>query len=279
MKRIAVITMVRDEEFFLRKWVEYYAGEFGRENLYILFDGEDQQVPDFCAGTHTFIHKRLRNSIGQGERQRLDLLSDMASRLLGEEGYEIVVGVDCDEFLIVDPACGESLREFLSKQDIRNSISPLGIDIAQHLEKETEIDAGRKFLQQRSFGVIDARYTKASVISRPLRWDKGFHRVKGQNYHISPDLYLFHFGCIDMKRMSLRFMNPDRIGGMSASHFNNRTRAIHTVSNHEAKDFDKSVAQARKLQTWIRPIYSWNRPSMLGRNVVVEIPERFRNIL
>ena len=35
MKRIAALTMVRNDDFFLRKWVEYYGSELGKENLYI----------------------------------------------------------------------------------------------------------------------------------------------------------------------------------------------------------------------------------------------------
>lgn len=74
-------------------------------------------------------------------------------------------------------------------------------------------------------------------------------------------------------------MNPDRIGGTSTRHFKKRTRTISLVTNNEARDFDKSVATARKMQTWIRPLYAWNKPAMLGRVVVVEIPERFRELV
>ncbi|MDE6649091.1 MAG: glycosyltransferase family 2 protein [Muribaculaceae bacterium] len=279
MKKIAAITMVRDDDFFLRKWVEYYGKELGRENLYILFDGEDQKVPDFCKGTHTYIHKRLNNRIVEGERMRLGLLSDKAAELLEKDGYDIIIGVDCDEFIIVDPKVGKGLAEYLSAQDIDFTISPLGVDIGQHLDKESEIDGNAKFLQQRRFAYLDTRYTKGSIIAKPIRWGRGFHRVKGHNFHICPDLYLFHFGCIDMKRMRERFMNPDRIGGSSTRHFKKRTKTISIVTNNEAKDFDRWTNIARKIQTWIRPPYSWNKPAMLGYKIVVEIPERFRNIL
>ena len=130
MKKIAAITMVRDDDFFLRKWVDYYGKEIGRDHLYILFDGEDQQVPDFCAGLHTFVHKRLSKDIVVGERMRMDLLSNKAKELFEKEGYEIVIGVDCDEFIVVDPKIGKSLAEFLSEQEIDTTISPLGIDLA-----------------------------------------------------------------------------------------------------------------------------------------------------
>ncbi len=279
MKKIAAITMVRDDDFFLRKWVDYYGRELGRDNLYILFDGEDQIVPDFCEGTHTYIHKRLSNRIVEGERVRLGLISDKAAELLEKDGYDLVIGVDCDEFIVVDPKVGKSLREYLSEQEIDFTISPLGVDVGQHLEKESEIDASKGFLEQRKYGYLDTRYTKGSIIAKPVRWGRGFHRVKGHNFHICPDLYLFHFGCIDMKRMRERFMNPDRIGGSSTRHFKKRTRTIHLVTNNEARDFDKGTKTARKMQTLIRPVYAWNKPAMLGRVIVVKIPERFRKIL
>lgn len=279
LKKIAAITMVRDDDFFLRKWVDYYGKELGRDNLYILFDGEDQKVPDFCEGCHTYIHHRLSNKIVEGEHARLGLLSDKAEELLDKDGYDLVIGVDCDEFIVVDPAVGKGLAEFLSEQEIDYTISPLGVDIGQHLEKELEIDPKRGFLEQRKYGYLDTRYTKGSIIAKPVRWGRGFHRVKGHNFHICPNLYLFHFGCIDMERMRERFMNPDRIGGTSTRHFNKRTRTITLVTNHEAKDFDKSVKFARRMQTWVRPPYAWNKPAMLGKVMIVEIPDRFRNIL
>lgn len=278
MKKIAAITMVRDDDFFLRKWVDYYGRELGKENLYILFDGEDQKPADFCEGTNTFIHKRLCNQIVEGERLRLGLLSDKAEELL-KSGYDLVIGVDCDEFVVVDPKLNKSLAEFLSEQDVDVTISPLGVDIGQHLEKESEIDTEKNFLEQRKYGYICTRYTKCSVLAKPARWGRGFHRVKGHNFHICPDLYLFHFGCIDMKRMRERFMNPDRIGGMSTRHFKRRTKTISIVTNVTAKDFDSNTKMARKLQTWVRQIHALNKPAMLGKSIVVTIPERFSNIL
>ena len=33
MKKIAALTMVRNDDFYLRKWVEYYGAQLGKENL------------------------------------------------------------------------------------------------------------------------------------------------------------------------------------------------------------------------------------------------------
>ena len=49
-KKICALTMVRNDDFYLRRWVEYYGRELGRENLYIFFDGTDQKIADFYGG-------------------------------------------------------------------------------------------------------------------------------------------------------------------------------------------------------------------------------------
>lgn len=37
-KRIAAITMARNDEFFLNRWIKYYGEQIGTENLYIYLD-------------------------------------------------------------------------------------------------------------------------------------------------------------------------------------------------------------------------------------------------
>ena len=64
--------MVRNDEFFLQKWVEYYGRELGRENLYIYYDGEDQTVGDFCEGAHVFVHPKIGSQVVAAEKGRLN---------------------------------------------------------------------------------------------------------------------------------------------------------------------------------------------------------------
>ena len=51
-KKICALTMVRNDEFYLRKWVAYYGAELGVENLYVFLDGKDQEIPDWCPGVN-----------------------------------------------------------------------------------------------------------------------------------------------------------------------------------------------------------------------------------
>ena len=82
MKKICAITMVRNDNFFLKKWVEYYGNQLGRENLRVYFDGEDQAVPDFCAGVYTELKPRIPGMVVKAEKERLGFLSQKASSLM-----------------------------------------------------------------------------------------------------------------------------------------------------------------------------------------------------
>ena len=278
MKRIAALTMVRNDDFFLQKWVEYYGRELGRENLYIYFDGLDQNVPDFCKGTHAEAVEKIGSSVVAAEKGRLGFLSEKA-RLLLATGYDLVIGVDADEYLVNDPSIGKSLRQFLSDCKIGVSLSGLGLDFGQKLGKERALTLSEPFLHQRKYAQIGTRYTKPSVVGRPCVWGSGFHRVKGHNFHICPDLYLMHFGYSDKNIIEGRFKDSDRIAQGWERHIKKRSRTIRLVTELKARSFARWTTIARKLEAIARPPYAWNKPGLFGLRIIVEIPERFKDIL
>lgn len=279
MKKICAITMVRNDEFYLRKWVEYYGAQLGRENLRIYFDGEDQRVPDFCEGVYTELKPRIPGMVVKSEKERLTFLSHQAARLMKEEGYNLVIGVDADEFLIVDPKLGKTLQEYLGMVDVKVCLSGLGVDVGQHLDREGVIDGSRPFLNQRHYAYLCSRYTKPSVIAQPVMWGSGFHRVKGHNYHIDENLFLFHFGSIDLEMIKERMGNADLVSTGRLGHIKKRAKTIYVVTAAKARDWDKTVRGMRHVQQWLRQPFAWNKPWNPITKVVVSIPERFKNVL
>ena len=278
MKHIAALTMVRNDDFFLRKWVEYYGRELGKENLYIYYDGEDQAVADVCQGTNAFLHPKIGQQVVAAEKGRLKFLSQQAAELFAK-GYDIVIGVDADEYIVVDPKLGIGLKEYLSRQDIDVSLSPLGLDFGQKLDEEGDLSLEKTFLRQRHYAQIGTRYTKPSIISQPCRWGSGFHRVKGHNFHIASDLYLLHFGYADSKILEGRLGDADRVAQGWKKHIYKRSRTIKYATEKKARDFDKWTRFARICQTWCRPPYALNKPAMFELRLVVKIPERFNDVL
>jgi len=277
-KHIAALTMVRNDDFFLQKWVEYYGRELGKENLYIYYDGEDQSIAGFCEGTNVFSHPKIGTQVVSAEKERLRFLSEKAAELFAK-GYDLVIGVDADEYIVVDPKLNIGLREFLSQQDIDISLSPLGLDFGQKLGEEGDLSMEETFLSQRHYAQIGTRYTKPSIISEPCRWGSGFHRVKGHNFHIAQDLYLLHFGYADKKILEDRLGDKDRVAQGWEKHIYKRSRTIRYATEKKARDFDKYTRFARICQTWCRPPYALNKPAMFELRIVVKIPERFSNVL
>lgn len=271
-KRIAAITMARNDKLFLSRWIKYYGEQIGTENLYIYLDGTDQEVPENAGDAHITKLPHVEMSRATGDKYRIKKMSDLASELL--KTYDIVIGCDCDEFLIVDPALGVSLSEYLSNKKIKTTLSGLGLDIGQHLINEKTLDTTKPFLQQRSYALLSTRYTKPVVINRPVRWGSGFHSIKNHNFHIDKNLYLLHFGAIDINMLLSKAAarGPDWI-----NHLKRRGNGtINTVTNRRPSD-TKWLSLARILQTYLRPIYALDKPGMLGLKRVIKIPSRFKS--
>lgn len=279
MKKIAAITMVRNDDFYLKKWVEYYSAQLGgKEHLFIYYDGTDQTIAPFCEGTYAELVPKIGTQVVSAEKGRLKYLSEKAAILL-QDGYDLVIGVDADEFIVVDPKLGKTLVQYLSEIKIKGAASGLGLDFGQKLGEEDNITEDRPFLEQRHYAQLGTRYTKPSILAEPLRWGSGFHRVKGHNFHIVKDLYLLHFGYFDMKRLEDRFNDKDRLAQGWGKHMKKRSRTIRLVTNLKARNFERWTAFARICQTIVRPPYAWNKPAMFGLKLVVRIPERFRSVL
>lgn len=278
MKRICALTMVRNDDFNLRKWVEYYGRELGKENLYIYFDGTDQEIPDFCEGTHAELRQRNPGMVVKSEKIRLSFLSDKAAELMSS-GYDVVIGTDADEYLVVEPSLNKGLLEYLSSIKIKHSVSGLGIDIGQNLNCETVISGDMPYFEQRRYGYLCSRYTKPSVISSPVMWGSGFHRIKGHDFHIDPNLFLFHTGSIDLKMIEDRMKDNDLLSTGRLKHIQKRAKTIFVVSKARIREWDKTVRLVRWIQQYIRPINSWNKPWNPITKFVVRIPDRYVGIL
>lgn len=270
IKRIAAITMARNDEFFLNRWIKYYGGALGEENLYIYLDGTDQKTPSGAgrANITKLPHKDQERQ--KGDKTRILLLSDLAAKLFSN-GYEIVIGCDCDEFLIADPNCNMDLGQYLSAHANSTCVSGLGLDVGQDLNSEPPLAMDTTFLAQRRYALLSTRYTKPVVLTRPATWGSGFHSVKNHNFHIDKNLYLLHFGSVDLD------MIKNKLGARNATwgnHLKKRTRTIDIITKSRRKNMPMKLA--RMMQTALRPIYDWNKPAMLGMKWVATIPKRFQ---
>ncbi len=276
MDKIAVISMARNDDMFIQKWISYYGKHFGENNLFLILDGMDQKRPsNLNINCLRVPHKKLSRS--QGDKNRIQIVSSLAKSLF--KRYHRVIACDIDEFLVLDPNIGSNLSDYLLRKTTRSSISALGIDVGQHIDLEESIDLNKAFLCQRSFGVIAARYTKPIIACKPLNWGSGYHRVKWRNYHIDKNLYLFHFGMVDYKRSTGKTEDSSRIEQGWTKHLDRRFKIFDNIRSNKAISGDKIIKSVRAKLQWIRTPYAWNKPRQSKPEVVIQIPKRFREIV
>ena len=271
LKKIAAITMARNDEFFLSKWVDYYGRELGNKNLYIILDGTDQSNPKNADDANIIKLPHTDMSRAAGDKYRIGKISDLANELFKK--YDIVIGCDSDEFLIVDPTTKKSLREYLSSIKIKTTVSGLGFDIGQNMKTEKTLNPSKPMLEQREYALLSTRYTKPVVLSRPARWGSGFHHVKGHNFHIDKNLYLLHFGAVDMEML---IKKAEKRGADWVNHLRRRGNGTINAATNKAAHGTAYIKIARMLQRIFRPIYAPGKPGMIGLKWVIKIPRRFQ---
>ncbi len=279
--KIAAVTMVRGDTFFIARWIAYYGAQLGYDNVYVIFDGEDQQLPPDIAPSYHFVFlPHITMPRAAGDKYRIATINKVKDELFGV-GYEGVIGADADEFLLCDPHTSDSLLLFLLGLKNRgfSSVSALGLDLAENCRVEAPLDPSVSILAQRRYAVLSSRYTKASVIFSPsLRWGSGFHRIKGHRYYIASSLYLLHTGYCSSAIVTARLQDETRLKGGWDQHLNRRCKSIRHSSTKRPRIGDRWLKRARTLQQIVHPIHSWNKPKMPTTPIVVQLPERFKTI-
>jgi len=276
-KKIGVVSMVRNDRFFIPKWMKYYGAQLGHENLYLILDGHDQDFPEGHETINVIRIPRQKLNRTSGDKNRINVISNFVKALFPR--YDLVIAHDIDEILVVDPNQHLTLADYLQRRIRSASLSALGLDVGQHLELEQPIDPARPFLEQRSFAHVSARYTKAVVATRPLIWGSGFHRVRFRNFHIDPNLFLFHFGMVDYAISKGRMEDPSLLHAGWRGHLDRRFELFDLITKKTPVDGDGFFKQARRRQSLIRPLFALNKPGMLSEKPVIIIPERFRHIV
>ena len=190
--KVAALTMVREDLFFLRAWLHHYGEVLGRENCYIVNHGRGEDVARLAEGCNIIgipgdAHKNF-------DMKRWRLLNNLVMGL--RSYYDHVVVGDVDELVVVDPAEGKNLLEYLSEQPIRRVLTPLGLEVVHRIDLEPEAVTDR-ILGPRRHVRLAPHYSKPCVISVGTKIARGGHYTQYGKI-IAPDcLYLFHLKFCD----------------------------------------------------------------------------------
>ena len=207
--RDAALTVVRDEAVMLPRWVGYYGGQLGMENLVVVDDGStDGSTSDLPC--RVIEHEGFPE--GRFEAARMTLVSSIASQLL--QDHDAVIFTDADEFLLADPDRFEGLRDYVARRPVPVAAG-LGLNVVHHLDHEPPLVADQPVLGQRRFAKFVGKMCKPSLKRIDVPWVKASHGIRAP-YVPDRDLLMVHlkFADLDILRRTadLRHQVRERAG-------------------------------------------------------------------
>lgn len=202
-KTIAIQTMVRDEPEFLDLWLRYWRKFCPDADLYVIDDGPDETMRQMT-GPANYVLAPDRPEGPDMDYGRWAYISDRCAALL--DRYDVVVHTDVDELLIADPKTGLSVVELL-KIVTAPVTHPLGLELVHRTDEAPEpLDFGSAVLRQRQIYRTSTNFSKAAVLTRPVRLSTGGHFSDQPTPAFLPGLMNVH----------LRFMDRDLFLGRAA---------------------------------------------------------------
>lgn len=291
--RVAAVTHVRNDDFFLDLWARHYGRMIGRENCFVLLDGDDWETRADLTGVNVIVLKRHRERIPRGnidrrmQREQLELIE----RLF--QTYEYVMKGDCDEYIVPDPLQNLGLEGVLAEAEAHGAVYSSGINVVHDTRTEPHLDPMRDVMSQRHLAELSQAYCKVNLVSRKgyasgVRTNAGGHRVKGGfPVHASQSYYMIHLGWCDIPMWSERSnhrLSLDR-GDSFKGYIDscNRLFALYAERSDTAVPLDPAMAEARRELCFAgdRRVESSNRfqrgnfPWDIYNNYLVRLDARF----
>lgn len=192
MQPAAAVTMVKGDLFFLKLWIDYYGKRLGKENLYVVNHGRGEDVAEAAAGCNVI--GIPEGQIEDFDRIRWRFLTALVSGL--NSYYTHVIVGDVDELVVVDPATGKDLGDWLRDQPGGRVLTALGLEVLHHPDEELA-DVKQGVLGARQYVRTSMYYSKPCVVSATARIARGGHFSSFPKLFLPDDLYLIHLKYCD----------------------------------------------------------------------------------
>ncbi|MEZ5912830.1 MAG: glycosyltransferase family 2 protein [Paracoccaceae bacterium] len=291
--RMAAVTMVHGDHFFLDRWIRWYGGQIGRENCYVLRHGEDGEIDRIAKGAN-IVHLPNPDDKSGFDRRRWIALSKFASGLTMY--YNWVLCGDVDEIVAVDPARSQSLPDYLDAKFATGRapmvISPFAVEIVHTPASEkAKIAKTKPILSVRRNFRLNSNYAKPCITRGRIGFSVGGHGSNFGRVPLDPHLYLFHLRYVDdaMSRARLQSRKawmedkngPVEATGRRKSTWDQGEEAFDILSAMEPvaetidfPDFRKAMVEGR---TRAESTGNWFFRNMRSKELY-RLPERFASL-
>lgn len=284
--RVVALTMARDEADMLPRWLAYYGGQVGFENIIILDDNSVDGSTDGLPCTVLPLPPGPWKS--SWARTRMTLVNGISRGLLA--CYDVVVFSDVDEFLVPDPVRYENLVDYLGVNRNRDVVAPLAVNVLHKPSLEPALDPTQPLLTQRRFVKFAPGMCKPLLKRTPTNWWRAFHGVNAP-FEIDRDLLMLHLKFCDasiLVRVSEhRHIWHQEGRGHQASAWALESSDliarlltwVHTPDDYDVLDFDPTepdLTDIVRIDDKGRFHSNGSQLYAMNENPLRQLPERFR---
>lgn len=195
-KKVAVFTIVKNEKYFLPKWIKHYKQYFDESDLYIL----DHQSNDGSTDNLTVNVVPVINELAFDHQWLVNTVQDFQIKLF--ESYEVVIFAESDELLYTtNKPLNEMIDDFIADQS-QQFISCVGYEVMQQIDSEATIMNTDKIFKYRDYWYRSSFHYDKTLISKiPLKWVWGFHDTHMYPKNYGFDLHMVHLHRCDFELM------------------------------------------------------------------------------
>lgn len=265
--RIAAVTTVFNEAVLLPIWLKHYGESLGYQHLYVIDDGSDDGSTDDAR-----IVNLIRCPRGElDESYRARLVSRFHAALLGH--YDVVMFIDADELIVVDPDIAGSLPDYLRSKRF-DFINPIGFNVLHRQEREPPINLSKPLFTQRKYVKYTPLYSKPAIAAVKMEWLPGFHQCTFQPKY-DRNLLLFHLRMMDVGLAKQRLQVLHRV--RRSEHSRKRGYSFHYempeaeyLRNHLPSEGEFRQAGEADMDLYALGIEASPEKSL------IRVPDRFR---
>ncbi|UYV36895.1 hypothetical protein N4R57_18210 [Rhodobacteraceae bacterium D3-12] len=197
---IAVVTMVWNDNWFLRRWMSYYAPLVGERNLYVVSHGRDDSLREIVGNANLIEMPRDPNDLNFDTR-RWGFLSSYTSALT--RYHDAVICLDVDELLIPVNE-GDSLVSVIERFDCDAPRAVPGFELFPQKSDAANVDRAERIAPLMAGAMFNPFYSKSGIAMRPVEFFPGAHGMMDEPAKYCGDLALLHLRFANLEELRRR---------------------------------------------------------------------------